>query len=215
MNILIMGPAGSGKGTMSSKIADKYQIPHISTGDMFRENISGGTALGMNAKEYMDKGLLVPDEITIQMVEKRLLKSDCQKGYLLDGFPRTLAQAIALDEISKKINRPVEVVINLEIDFDKLAQRITGRRLCKGCDSIYHIENKPSKTTAICDVCGSQLYQRSDDTVEQLNVRIQEYERSTKFVLEFFSKQGLVKGVNASQKMDDVFSAIENALVKI
>ncbi len=215
MNILIMGPAGSGKGTMSAKIVDKYQIPHISTGDMFRENISNGTFLGLTAKKYMDQGLLVPDEITIQMVEKRLLKADCRIGYLLDGFPRTLAQAKALDEITKNIGRPVESVINLTIDFDQLAQRITGRRLCKGCDSIYHIKNNPSKVSNICDVCGSQLYQRSDDTVEQLTVRIEEYERSTKLVLEYFSSEGLVFDVNASQAMNDVFNDIDKALVKI
>ena len=182
---------------------------------MFRENISNGTDLGLTAKKYMDQGLLVPDEITIQMVEKRLLKADCQKGYLLDGFPRTLPQAIALDEITKKIDRRVEAVINLTIDFDQLASRITGRRLCRGCDSIYHITNKPSIVEGTCDVCSSQLYQRSDDTVEQLSVRIEEYERSTKLVLDYFSKEGLVVDINASQSMDDVFKDVDKALVKI
>ena len=193
MNILIMGPAGAGKGTMSDLILKEYDIPHISTGDMLRENVRNNTELGLTAKSYMESGRLVPDDVINAMVEKRLQEDDCQKGYLLDGFPRTLVQAQAFEKISEKIGKPVECVLALEVDFDVLKERITGRRVCPKCGAIYHIHNFPSKVEGICDVCGSELKQRSDDTVEKLTQRMEEYENSTKPVIDFFEDKNVVK----------------------
>lgn len=212
MNILIMGPAGAGKGTMSDLILKEYDIPHISTGDMLRENVRNNTELGLTAKSYMESGRLVPDDVINAMVEKRLQEDDCQKGYLLDGFPRTLVQAQAFEKISEKIGKPVECVLALEVDFDVLQERITGRRVCPKCGAIYHIHNFPSKVEGICDVCGSELKQRSDDTVEKLTQRMEEYENSTKPVIDFFEDKNVVKHLNAAEKREIVFGKIQEAL---
>lgn len=212
MNILIMGPAGAGKGTMSDLILKEYDIPHISTGDMLRENVRNNTELGLTAKSYMESGRLVPDDVINAMVEKRLQEDDCQKGYLLDGFPRTLVQAQAFEKISEKIGKPVECVLALEVDFDVLKERITGRRVCPKCGAIYHIHNFPSKVEGICDVCGSELKQRSDDTVEKLTQRMEEYENSTKPVINFFEDKNVVKHLNAAEKPEIVFGKIQEAL---
>lgn len=212
MNILIMGPAGAGKGTMSDLILKEYDIPHISTGDMLRENLRNNTELGLTAKSYMESGRLVPDDVINAMVEKRLQEDDCQKGYLLDGFPRTLVQAQAFEKISEKIGKPVECVLALEVDFDVLKERITGRRVCPKCGAIYHIHNFPSKVEGICDVCGSELKQRSDDTVEKLTQRMEEYENSTKPVIDFFEDKNVVKHLNAAEKPEIVFGKIQEAL---
>lgn len=212
MNILIMGPAGAGKGTMSDLILKEYDIPHISTGDMLRENVRNNTELGLTAKSYMESGRLVPDDVINAMVEKRLQEDDCQKGYLLDGFPRTLVQAQAFEKISEKIGKPVECVLALEVDFDVLKERITGRRVCPKCGAIYHIHNFPSKVQGICDVCGSELKQRSDDTVEKLTQRMEEYENSTKPVIDFFEDKNVVKHLNAAEKPEIVFGKIQEAL---
>ncbi|MBD0857934.1 MAG: adenylate kinase [Bulleidia sp.] len=215
MNILIMGPAGAGKGTMSDLILKEYDIPHISTGDMLRDNVRNNTELGNLAKSYMDAGNLVPDDVIIAMVEKRLQEDDCQKGYLLDGFPRTLVQAEAFEKIENKIGKPVECVIALEVGFDTLVERITGRRICPKCGAIYHIHNKPSKIEGICDVCGSELTQRKDDTVEQLTVRMDGYEKSTKPVIDFYDKRGIVSYIDASQETAAVFEKVKEALSKL
>ena len=215
MNILIMGPAGAGKGTMSDLILKEYDIPHISTGDMLRDNVRNNTELGNLAKSYMDAGNLVPDDVIIAMVEKRLQEDDCQKGYLLDGFPRTLVQAEAFEKIENKIGKPVECVIALEVGFDTLVERITGRRICPKCGAIYHIHNKPSKVEGICDVCGSELSQRKDDTVEQLTVRMDGYEKSTKPVIDFYDKRGIVSYIDASQETAAVFEKVKEALSKL
>ena len=215
MNILIMGPAGAGKGTMSDLILQEYDIPHISTGDMLRANVRNNTELGKEAKSYMEAGKLVPDDVINAMVEKRLQEPDCQKGYLLDGFPRTLVQAEAFSAIADKIGKPIESVIALEVDFEVLKDRITGRRICPKCGAIYHIRNHPSKVEGICDVCGSELNQRKDDTVEQLKVRMDEYEKSTKPVIDFYEAKGVVTHINAAQKPDAVFGEIKEALGRI
>jgi adenylate kinase len=214
MNILIMGPAGAGKGTMSDLILKEYDIPHISTGDMLRENVRNNTELGKMAKTYMEAGKLVPDDVINAMVEDRLQQPDCQKGYLLDGFPRTLVQAEEFKKISEKIGKPVESVIALEVDFDQLVDRITGRRICPKCGAIYHIRNHAPKTEGICDECGAELTQRKDDTVEQLKVRMDEYEKSTKPVIDFFEPLGVVSHINAGQAKDLVFAAVKAALEK-
>lgn len=210
-----MGPAGAGKGTMSDLILKEYDIPHISTGDMLRDNVRNNTELGNLAKSYMDAGNLVPDDVIIAMVEKRLQEDDCQKGYLLDGFPRTLVQAEAFEKIENKIGKPVECVIALEVGFDTLVERITGRRICPKCGAIYHIHNKPSKIEGICDVCGSELTQRKDDTVEQLTVRMDGYEKSTKPVIDFYDKRGIVSYIDASQETTAVFEKVKEALSKL
>lgn len=210
-----MGPAGAGKGTMSDLILKEYDIPHISTGDMLRDNVRNNTELGNLAKSYMDAGNLVPDDVIIAMVEKRLQEDDCQKGYLLDGFPRTLVQAEAFEKIENKIGKPVECVIALEVGFDTLVERITGRRICPKCGAIYHIHNKPSKIEGICDVCGSELTQRKDDTVEQLTVRMDGYEKSTKPVIDFYGKRGIVSYIDASQETAAVFEKVKEALSKL
>jgi len=215
MNILIMGPAGAGKGTMSDLILQAYDIPHISTGDMLRENVANGTELGKEAKSYMDAGKLVPDDVINAMVEKRLQEPDCQKGYLLDGFPRTLVQAKAFEEIAAKIGKPVEAVLALEVDFEILKERVTGRRVCPKCGAIYHISNFPPKVEGVCDKCGSPLKQRADDTVEKLTQRMKEYDASTKPVIDFYDEKGVVTHLDASQKPDVVFGRIKEALAKI
>lgn len=215
MNLLIMGPAGAGKGTMSDLILKEYDIPHISTGDMLRENVRNNTQLGKEAKSYMDAGKLVPDDVINAMVEDRLLQPDCQSGYLLDGFPRTLVQAKAFEKIEEKIGKPVESVIALEVGFDSLVERITGRRICPKCGAIYHIHNKPSKVEGICDVCGSTLTQRKDDTEEQLKVRMDEYEKSTKPVIDFYEVRGVVNHIDASKSTGEVFEQVKQALSKL
>lgn len=215
MNLLIMGPAGAGKGTMSDFIVSEYDIPHISTGDMLRENVKNNTELGKSAQSYMNAGKLVPDDVINAMVEERLQKPDCQKGYLLDGFPRTLVQAEAFAKIAEKIGKPVESVIALEVGFEVLEERITGRRICPKCGAIYHIHTKPSKVESKCDVCGSNLIQRKDDTVEQLKVRMDEYDKSTKPVIDFYAEKGVATRVDAARKPEEVFGAIEKVLNKI
>ena len=215
MNILIMGPAGSGKGTMSAKILESFKIPHISTGDMFRANIKEGTELGKKAQEYMNAGKLVPDEITVAMVADRLKQPDCQVGYLLDGYPRTLVQAKSFENLSKEIAKPVEVVINLVVEFEALADRITGRRMWKNCGAIYHVRNHPSQVEGICDVCGSPLIQRADDTEEQLRVRLDEHEKNTKPVLDYYREKGLVVDINATRSIDEVWNDVAAALENV
>ena len=214
MNILIMGPAGAGKGTMSELILKEYDIPHISTGDMLRENVRNNTELGRTAKSYMEAGKLVPDDVINAMVEDRLQQPDCQKGYLLDGFPRTLVQAEAFSEIAEKIGKPVESVIALEVGFDVLTDRITGRRICPKCGAIFHIRNHAPKVEGNCDECGAELQQRKDDTVEQLKVRMDEYEKSTKPVIDFYEAKGVVSHIDAGKDKSEVFADVKAALEK-
>ena len=215
MNIILMGPPGAGKGTQSEKILAYADIPHISTGDMFREAIKNQTPLGLKAVEYTNKGLLVPDEVTIGLVKERLSKPDCAKGYLLDGFPRTIPQAEALEELSREIGRPVELVIAISADKDELVKRISGRRVCPKCGNSYHVEFKLPKVDGICDACGSELIQRKDDTIESLNVRLDAYENQTKPLLDFYSGKGLLKTVDGLQSIDTVFEDIKKILEEV
>lgn len=212
MNILIMGGPGAGKGTMSAKIVEKFGLVHISTGDIFRSEIAKQTELGLSAKSYMDKGLLVPDEVTNPMVKSFLEKQDCANGYLLDGYPRNLAQAEAFDELVKGSDLEIDKVVTLEIGFDKLAPRITGRRICRNCGEIYHMTNKPSKVEGVCDKCGGELYQRKDDTVESLKVRLEEYSKNTEPVLDYYKEKGLLITINADQSADKVWENTLQAL---
>ena len=215
MNILIMGPAGSGKGTMSSRINEYFKVAHISTGDMLRENVKNDTPLGHAAKDFMKEGRLVPDDLINEMVKERIQESDTNFGYLMDGFPRTLVQARSFEVITKEINKPVAIVINLKVDVDTLAGRITGRRVCKNCGAIYHIKSNPSKVEGVCDVCSSTIIQRSDDTLEQLQVRLKEHARNTEPVLDYYREKGLVVDIEASKPADEVWEQIKQAIEAI
>ncbi len=215
MNILIMGGPGAGKGTMSARIVEKFNVNHISTGDIFRSEIGNGTELGLKAKDYMDKGMLVPDELVNNMVKSYLENlEDKKNGYLLDGYPRTLDQAKAFDELSKNSDLAIDKVIAMDIAFEVLAGRITGRRLCKNCGEIYHLQSKPPKVEGKCDVCGGELYQRKDDTVESLTVRLDEYSKQTAPVLDYYEEQGIVTKINADQPIENVWNDVLNALEK-
>lgn len=210
MNILIMGGPGAGKGTMSEKIVEKYNVSHISTGDIFRSEIKNETPLGKEAKKYVDQGLLVPDEVTNPMVKSYLEKQDLKNGYLLDGYPRTLDQAEEFAKLVKGTNLEIDIVLALEIPFEALTQRITGRRLCKDCGAIYHTEFNPPKESGKCDKCGGELYQRKDDTVESLKVRLEEYSKNADPILNFY--QDKVVKINADQPADKVWEDIQKAL---
>ena len=213
LNILIMGGPGAGKGTMSAKIVEKFNVCHISTGDIFRSEIGNQTELGMMAKSYMDKGLLVPDEVTNQMVKSYLENlEDKKNGFLLDGYPRTIDQAKAFDALSEGSDLAIDTVIAMELDFSVLSGRITGRRLCRNCGEIYHMVTKPPKQEGVCDNCGGELYQRKDDTEESLKVRLDEYSRQTEPVLDFYEKKGLVKHINADQPIEKVWQDVQAAL---
>ncbi len=212
MKLIIMGPPGAGKGTQAALIKKEYSIPHISTGDMFREAIKNATKLGVEAKSYIDKGMLVPDSVTIGLVRERLSCEDCKKGFLLDGFPRTIAQAEALDVILKDLNMNLDAVINIKVDSEVLVDRIVGRRVCKNCGAGYHITNLKPKKEGICDVCGGELVQRKDDTKETVVTRLGVYTNQTKPLLEYYEKQNLVKEVNGLGEIDAIFEEIKKVL---
>lgn len=214
MNILIMGVAGSGKGTMSKYIKEKYQIPHISSGEMFREAIRNKSELGVLAKQYIDHGLLVPDDVTIKMIQERLSRPDCANGYLLDGFPRTMIQTGAFEKSMKDLGREVNCVINLNVDFEILSKRITGRRICPSCGAIFNIYNHKPQNESICDFCKGPLKQRSDDTLKQLEIRLSEYEHLTKPVIDFYTGKGDVLQIDASKSVDEVWEQLELELEK-
>lgn len=215
MNILIMGVAGSGKGTMSAFIKEYFDIPHISTGDMFREAIRNQTPLGLLAKKYIDHGLLVPDDVTIKMVEQRLSQDDTKKGFLLDGFPRTMIQTGAFTKLLRKMNKELDVVINLHVDFEILEKRITGRRVCKNCGAIYNIYNKQPRVEDVCDVCGHPLKQRSDDTKQQLEIRLEEYEHLTKPVIDFYTGTQEMLTINANPDVKVVWEDLKKQLEQL
>lgn len=208
LNILLLGAPGAGKGTQAQLIKEKYNIPHISTGDMFREAIRNKTPIGVLADSYISKGNLVPDDVTIALVKERLSKDDCANGYLLDGFPRTLVQAEALTQLTKDINRPIDLVIDIEVDENKLIDRISGRRMCKGCGASYHIKNLPPKIEGVCDACGGELYIRKDDNVDALKVRLEAYHSQTQPLINYYAQYGLIGEVNGDTSLENVFKAI-------
>ena len=213
-NIILMGPPGAGKGTLAKQLMSYFHLTHISTGDMFRENIKGGTELGLLAKSYIDKGHLVPDEVTIDMLKNRLAKEDCENGFLLDGFPRTIPQAEALEKLSKEINRPIQVVVNLDCNEEELIRRISGRRVCKVCGAPYHIETMKPKQEGICDLCGGPLYQRADDNEEALKIRLDHYVHDTKPLLDFYAERGLLKNFNSLVGSQELFNQVSEFLNK-
>jgi adenylate kinase len=213
-NIILMGPPGAGKGTLAKQLKQALNLVHISTGDMFRENIKGGTELGLLAKSYIDRGDLVPDQVTIDMLKDRLAKEDCANGFLLDGFPRTLPQAEALERLSKEINRPIEVVVNLDCNNEELIRRISGRRVCKNCGAPYHVVTMKPKVEGVCDLCGGPLYQRADDNEEALKVRLDHYVHDTKPLLDFYAERGLLKNFNSLVGSQELFNQVSEFLNK-
>ena len=212
MKIVFMGPPGAGKGTQAEKIIEKYQIPHISTGDMFRKAIKDQTELGMEAKRYMDQGALVPDHVTIGIVKDRLSESDCKSGFLLDGFPRTVDQAKALDEILTSLDSKIDYVINIDVDLDILKERLTGRRICRSCGATYHMIFNPPAVAGTCDKCGGELYQRKDDNEETVGNRLDVYVSQTKPLLDYYSLAGNLVNINGQQSIDLVFAEIQDVL---
>lgn len=214
MYLILMGLPGAGKGTQAEMIKAKYNIPHISTGDMFRQAIKEGTELGKKAKAYMDEGALVPDEVTKGIVEERLAKSDCDNGFLLDGFPRTIAQAEALEAITKKLNKQIDYVIQVDVPAEKLIERLTGRRVCPSCGATYHVINKPPKTEGVCDNCGTELVQRDDDKEETVQKRLEVNIEQTQPLLDFYKEKGVLVTVDGDQPIDKVFEDIVAAISK-
>lgn len=206
MNIILMGPPGAGKGTQAVRIASKYQIPHISTGDMFRAAVKAGTPLGEKAKSYMDQGLLVPDDVTIGIVRERLSAPDCLNGFLLDGFPRTLAQAEALDQ-NLQADQQIDTVLNIDVPVDELVKRLTGRRVCKACGATYHVEFNPPAKDGTCD-CGAELYQRADDQVATVENRLAVYFRQTEPLIAYYGQQHKLVSVDGTESIDQVFASI-------
>jgi adenylate kinase len=212
MNLVLMGLPGAGKGTQAEKIVEKYGIPHISTGDMFRAAIKEGTDLGLQAKSFMDKGNLVPDEVTIGIVRERLSKEDCNQGFLLDGFPRTVAQADALETILSDLNKQINFVINIDVDKDILMERLTGRRICKSCGSTYHLVFNPPANEGVCDRCGGELYQRADDNEETVQNRLEVNLKQTKPLLDFYETKGYLRNINGQQDIRNVFADLDKLL---
>ena len=212
MRLLIMGAPGAGKGTQATLIKEQYNIPHISTGDMFRQEMASGSEIGLLAKSFIDKGNFVPDDVTISIVKNRLSKEDCENGFLLDGFPRTIDQAVALDTILKELNVKLDAVINIAIDDKILIKRITGRRVCPKCGASFHVEASKPKVDGVCDFCGEKLIQREDDKEETLVTRLDNYYKKTEPVLNYYEKQGLVRNINGIGSINEIFSSIKDVL---
>ncbi len=212
MRLVLLGPPGAGKGTQAADIIEKYKVPHISTGDIFRKNVKEGTALGKKAKVYMDKGELVPDEVVVAIVEDRLKEDDCSDGFLLDGFPRTVNQAKQLDSVLDKMDLAIDMVINIDVKKDTLVGRATGRRVCRSCGATYHVTFKPARKDGTCDLCGGEVYQRDDDAEETVSKRIEVYASETKPLIEYYNKKQKLITVDGEQNIKKVFKDITAAL---
>lgn len=208
MKIIMLGAPGAGKGTQAKMIADNYGVPHISTGDIFRANIKNGTELGMEAKKYMDQGLLVPDELTVRILLDRVAQDDCKNGYVLDGFPRTIPQAEVLDSELTKLGDHIDYAINVDVPDENIVKRMSGRRACLTCGATYHIEHVPPKKEGICDVCGSELVLRDDDKPETVKNRLNVYHEQTQPLIDFYTEKGVLKTVDGTVPMEEVFAAI-------
>lgn len=212
LRAVLLGPPGAGKGTQAVRLVEKYEIPHISTGDIFRKNIKEGTELGKKAQEYMNAGALVPDELVVDLVKDRLQQDDCKNGFLLDGFPRTIFQAEKLDEFLSESNLKMDIVINLKVEKEALIKRLTGRRVCKDCGASYHIVNIPPKKEGVCDICGGELIQRKDDNIETVENRINVYEEQTAPLIGYYKEAGSLVDFNGEASLDEVFDAIVQAI---
>ena len=212
MKFIMLGAPGAGKGTQAKQIAGKYSIPHISTGDIFRANIKNGTDLGKKAKEYMDQGLLVPDELTCDLVMDRIQQDDCVNGFVLDGFPRTIPQAKALDAALEKLGQHMDVAIDVDVPDENIVNRMSGRRACLDCGATYHVVSLPPKTEGKCDHCGSDLVLRDDDKPETVQKRLSVYHEQTQPLIDYYKNQGILKSVDGTQPMEAVFTAITDIL---
>ena len=212
MKIIMLGAPGAGKGTQAKMIAAKYQIPHISTGDIFRANIKNGTELGMEAKKYMDQGQLVPDELTVKILLDRVAQPDCSEGYVLDGFPRTIPQAEVLDSALDKLGDSIDFAIDVDVPDENIVRRMSGRRACLSCGASYHIEHIPPKLEGVCDTCGQALVLRDDDKPETVLKRLKVYHEQTQPLIDFYTKKGVLRSVDGTVDMNDVFEAIVNVL---
>ncbi len=212
MKIIMLGAPGAGKGTQAKQIAEKYAIPHISTGDIFRANIKNGTELGKKAKTYMDQGLLVPDELTCDLVVDRIKQDDCKNGFILDGFPRTIPQAEALDAALDKMGEKMDYAIDVDVPDENIVRRMSGRRACLNCGATYHIVSIPTKVEGICDKCGNEVVLRDDDKPETVQKRLSVYHEQTQPLIDYYTNQGILKSVNGTRPMEDVFADIVNIL---
>ncbi len=212
MNLIFLGPPGSGKGTQAKMLVDKYGIPQISTGDILREAVKEGTPLGKEAKKYMDEGKLVPDEVVVGIVRERLKEPDCTKGFILDGFPRTIPQAEALDKTLREMGKGIDHVLSLEVDREELVRRLSGRRTCKRCGAMYHIIFDPPKKDGVCDRCGGELYQRDDDKEETIRERLRVYEEQTAPLIEYYRKKGLLRPIDGVGKIEEIFARIRETI---
>ena len=212
MKIIMLGAPGAGKGTQAKMIAEKYGIPHVSTGDIFRANIKNGTELGKKAKQYMDQGALVPDELTCDLVMDRIQQDDCKNGFVLDGFPRTIPQAEALDAALGKINEKMDYAIDVDVPDENIVNRMSGRRACLNCGATYHLISIPPKVEGICDRCGSEIVLREDDKPETVQKRLKVYHEQTQPLIDYYKNQGILKSVDGTQPMDEVFKAIVTIL---
>lgn len=208
MKIIMLGAPGAGKGTQAKMIADKYGVPHVSTGDIFRANIKNGTELGMEAKKYMDQGLLVPDELTVKILLDRVSQPDCKNGYVLDGFPRTIPQAEVLDKALAELGESIDYAIDVDVPDENIVKRMSGRRACVSCGATYHVVHVPPKKEGICDRCGSELILRDDDKPETVKNRLDVYHKQTQPLIDFYIKKGVLKTVDGTVDMQDVFKAI-------
>ena len=213
--VILMGPPASGKGTQAERLQQILDLPHVASGDLFRYNLKNQTELGLKAKAYMDKGELVPDDITIAMVLDRLSRSDCARGALLDGFPRTLAQAEALDRALEERGAAIDLVLNLQVPEEELISRITGRRVCRDCGATYHIKYNPPKVAGVCDKCGGELYQRDDDTEETARRRLTVYLEQTQPLIEYYNRKGVLVHIDGNRPIDEVTKALKDAVEKV
>ena len=214
MKVIMLGAPGAGKGTQAKKLAAEYSIPHISTGDIFRANIKEGTELGKKAKAYMDAGQLVPDELVCDLVVDRIQQDDCKNGYLLDGFPRTIPQAEALDAAVEKLGKKIDYAVNIDVPDDNIINRMSGRRACVGCGATYHIVFNPPKVEDVCDVCGKSLILRDDDKPETVKTRLDVYHAQTQPLIDYYAGRGVLVTVDGTQNMDKVFADIKDILDK-
>lgn len=215
MQLLMMGAPGAGKGTQAAKLVEKYNIPQISTGDMFRAAIKDGTELGKRAKSFMDAGQLVPDDVTIGIVRERLAKSDCENGFILDGFPRTLAQAEALTKILDELGKKLTRVLNIHVPSEDLIERAVGRRICKNCGATYHVKFNPTKVADTCDNCGGELFQRADDNADTMKNRLSVYENSTRPLIDYYKNAGIYSEIDGRQPIDKVTEDLFNVLSSV